>query len=334
METAGENDNKDILVSISCITYNHGKYLRDALEGFLMQKCDFKYEILIHDDASTDDTAEIIREYEARFPDIIRPVIQKENQYSRGVRNISGVFNFPRARGKYIAMCEGDDFWTDPEKLSIQAGYMEEHPECAMTLHSAKIMRLDGAWHENDVIRPYDSDRLIPPEAVISKRANYPTASLMIRTEYAKQLPEYYFRCPVGDIPLHLYMASRGTVYYFDRMMSVYRAGSEGSWSNDIESGESSEKWRAHLEAMKELYKAFDMETSGSFHDAACEAFNRESFLVSLKLDDLSVLTKRENKKFKAELPAMQRRLLLLKYYCPFLWKLLRILYYNLFTFS
>lgn len=321
------NETGDILVSVSCITYNHGKYIRDALDSFLMQKCDFKYEILIHDDASTDDTADIIREYEARYPDIIKPVIQKENRYSCGIRNISGVYNFPRARGKYIAMCEGDDFWTDPKKLSLQAGYMEAHPECAMTLHSAKIISMDGAWHENDVIRPYESDRLIPPEEVVSKRANYPTASLMIRTEYAKKLPGYYFRCPVGDIPLHLYMASVGTVYYFDRMMSVYRSGSEGSWSNDIESGESAVKWKAHLEAMGDLYRDFDRETSGRFHNAAEEAVRRESFLVSLKLGDLSVLKKRENRKFKNELPVMQRHLLMLKFYCPALWEILRKLW-------
>ena len=101
---------EDILVSISCITYNHEKYIRDALEGFLMQKTDFKYEILIHDDASTDNTAKIIREYEEKYPDLIKPIYQKENQWSKGNYRISSTFNIPRAKGKYIAFCEGDDF--------------------------------------------------------------------------------------------------------------------------------------------------------------------------------------------------------------------------------
>jgi len=104
--------NTDPLVSICCLTYNHAPYIRDAIEGFLMQKTNFPVEILIHDDASTDGTADIIREYETRYPDIIKPIYQTENQYSKGVK-ISWEYQFSRARGKYIALCEGDDYWTD-----------------------------------------------------------------------------------------------------------------------------------------------------------------------------------------------------------------------------
>ncbi len=317
-------DKEDILVSVSCITYNHGKYLREALEGFLMQDCDFKYEILIHDDASTDDTPEIIREYEKKYPNIIKPILQRENQYSRGIRNISGVFNFPRASGKYIAMCEGDDFWTDPEKLKLQAEYMERHRECAMTLHSACILHSDGAYHASSMIRPYEEDRPVSAEEVISKKSNYPTASLMIRTEYAKELPEYYFKCPVGDIPLQIYMASRGTVYYFDRPMSVYRQGAEGSWSSDIDSGESKKKWEEHYKSMEELYRDFDRETGGKFRTSVKEALGRERFLIDLKEGRLKALKEKKNRKFRDELLPVERRLLLLKLYCPFMWGFLR----------
>ena len=317
-------DKEDILVSVSCITYNHGKYLREALEGFLMQDCDFKYEILIHDDASTDDTPDIIREYEKKYPNIIKPILQRENQYSRGIRNISGVFNFPRASGKYIAMCEGDDFWTDPKKLKLQAEYMERHRECAMTLHSARILHSDGAYHASSMIRPYEGDRPVSAEEVISKKSNYPTASLMIRTEYAKELPEYYFKCPVGDIPLQIYMASRGTVYYFDRPMSVYRQGAEGSWSSDIDSGESKKKWEEHYKSMEELYRDFDRETGGKFRTSVKEALGRERFLIDLKEGRLKALREKKNRKFRDELLPMERRLLLLKLYCPFMWGFLR----------
>src|SRR5690554_1582208 len=101
------------VVSICCITFNHGKFIREALEGFLSQKTNFCFEVLIHDDASTDDTATIIKEYASRFPNIIKPIFQKENQYSKGIRGMNRRFNFPRAKGKYIAMCEGDDYWID-----------------------------------------------------------------------------------------------------------------------------------------------------------------------------------------------------------------------------
>ena len=102
--------NDNITVSICCVTYNHEKYIEQALKSFLEQKVDFKYEILIHDDASTDKTADIIRKYEKLFPDIIKPIYQSVNQYSIGITNVTQRYNFPRAKGKYIAICEGDDY--------------------------------------------------------------------------------------------------------------------------------------------------------------------------------------------------------------------------------
>jgi glycosyltransferase involved in cell wall biosynthesis len=118
----------DPLVSICCITYNHEKYIQQCLEGFLIQKTTFLFEILIHDDASTDRTADIIREYETKYPDIIKPIYQTENQYSKGVI-VSAVYNWPRAKGKYIALCEGDDYWIDSYKLQKQVDFMEANPE-------------------------------------------------------------------------------------------------------------------------------------------------------------------------------------------------------------
>jgi len=128
------------LVSVSCITYNHEPYIRQCLDGFLMQQCDFEYEILIHDDASTDGTSEIIREYQEKYPEIIKPIIQTENQWSQGVRGIMAKFNFSRARGKYIALCEGDDYWTDPLKLQKQVDFLENNPEYSLVCGGYKSL--------------------------------------------------------------------------------------------------------------------------------------------------------------------------------------------------
>jgi len=114
----------DIKVSICCLAYNHEPYIRQCLEGFVMQKCNFTFEVLIHDDASKDKTASIIREYEAKYPDIIKPIYQTVNQYSIGV-SATKKHNFPRSKGKYIAICEGDDYWTDPLKLQKQVDFLE-----------------------------------------------------------------------------------------------------------------------------------------------------------------------------------------------------------------
>lgn len=122
-----EDLQNEIIVSISCLTYNHGPYIRQCLDGFMMQQCDFKFEVLINDDASTDGTQNIIKEYQERYPDIIKPIFQKENQYSKGVRGMNQKYNFNRAKGKYIAMCEGDDYWIDPLKLQKQVDFLEEN---------------------------------------------------------------------------------------------------------------------------------------------------------------------------------------------------------------
>lgn len=119
------------LVSICCIAYNHEKYIRQTIEGFLMQVTAFPIEILIHDDASLDNTANIIREYEEMHPELILPIYQKENQYSKGIK-INATFLYPRARGKYIALCEGDDYWIDPYKLQKQVDILERNPRCGL----------------------------------------------------------------------------------------------------------------------------------------------------------------------------------------------------------
>lgn len=127
------------LVSICCITYNHASYIRQCLDGFIMQECDFYFEVLIHDDASTDGTSDIIRKYQEKYPDIIKPIIQNENQWVKGLKGNNRRHNFPRAQGKYIAMCEGDDYWTDPNKLQKQFNFMEANPEYSLCTHDFVI---------------------------------------------------------------------------------------------------------------------------------------------------------------------------------------------------
>lgn len=123
------------LVSICCITYNHAQFIRKCLDGFLMQQTDFPIEILIHDDCSTDGTTEIIREYEAKYPDLIFPLYEEENQYQQSKAAEIDLYNYRRARGKYIAYCEGDDYWTDPLKLQKQVDFMEANPEYSVCFH-------------------------------------------------------------------------------------------------------------------------------------------------------------------------------------------------------
>lgn len=123
------------LVSICCVTYNHAPFIRQCLDGFLMQK-GVDFEILIHDDCSTDGTTEIIREYAEKYPDLIFPLYETENQFCKPGRESMDFYNYRRAQGKYIALCEGDDYWTDPLKLQKQVEFMEANPDYSVCFHT------------------------------------------------------------------------------------------------------------------------------------------------------------------------------------------------------
>ncbi len=142
------NDDAIPMVSISCITYNHEPYIRDAIEGFLMQKTTFPVEILIHDDASTDKTADIVKEYEKRYPLLLKSIYQTENQYSQGIKPAK--FNRNRAKGKYYAICEGDDYWTDPLKLQKQVDFLEKNQDYGFVYTDYQIINQNG-----DIIKNY-----------------------------------------------------------------------------------------------------------------------------------------------------------------------------------
>lgn len=315
------------LVTVSCIAYNHEKYIARALDSFLMQKTNFPFEIVIHDDASTDRTAEIIREYAARYPDVIRPMYQTENQYSRGISNISGAFNFPRARGKYIAMCEGDDYWIDDTKLQRQADYMEAHPECTLCFHAAKIESEDKAMRAREV-RPYRHSKICTAEEVIDKKANYPTASLMFPARLGKILPQWYHDCPVGDVPIHIFMASHGTVYYMDRKMSVYRQGVSVSWSAQMERGDYKENLIRHHNAMKKMFREFAKDTDHRYDKAIKSAFKRMDFLTLLNTKEYGEVKQKEYRKYYRELDLRTRFFLNVDLYCPWIYRGLKKVWY------
>ena len=216
----------EIMVSICCLTYNHEDFIKGAIEGFVMQKTNFKYEILIHDDASTDRTAEIIKQYEEKYPDLIKPIYQIENQYSKGIY----IDIESKARGKYIALCEGDDYWIDEYKLQKQVEYMEENPECTFCFHNSKVedqldknkSRLVIPWlPENRKYYNHKSRKYTAGE--LQLLGFIPTMSFFYPKRVLDNPPDWYFEAPVGDAPLKLLASSCGYAYYMDEVMSVYR---------------------------------------------------------------------------------------------------------------
>lgn len=310
------------LVSICCITYNHAPYIRSALDGFLMQQTDFTYEILIHDDASTDGTALIIREYAARYPHIIKPILRQENQYQRGISNIS-IFNFPRAAGRYIAMCEGDDYWTDPGKLQKQVEYLKSHPDCSLCFHSSKIISVDGSRTEG-LMRPYRESKRVEPEEIVDKTSGYPTASLVFPAWIVKELPGYYLDCPVGDIPMQLMMAQAGYAYYMDEPMCVYRVGVSSSWTSLMKRGDYENKQKRYCAQMGEMYRAFDRATDGRFHEQAVSAATRIYFLTQVNTKKYEQMMKPEYRRYYRELSVRTRFFIRFERLAPKVYRLLQ----------
>ena len=221
-----------LMVTILCITYNHKSYIRQCLEGFVMQKTNFRFEAIVHDDASTDGTVDIVREFAEKYPNIIKPMIEKENQYSKGKTSFGRTMLEHYPPGKYIAECEGDDYWTDPLKLQKQVDFMEAHPEYSMVcnrtgLYSQKKMKLTG---ENSC---YKRSQPVETKDIILRGGLFiSTCSILYRRAIGcAEYPDYMKNCHVGDYPLQIYAAMQGKVYYFNDMMSVYRVDNSTSWA-------------------------------------------------------------------------------------------------------
>lgn len=247
----------EIVVSVVCVTYNHAAFIRDALEGFVAQQAPWPFEVLVHDDASTDGTAEIVREYERRYPELIRGVYQTENQYSKGV-NISRTFLHPLIRGRYVALCEGDDYWTDPHKLEKQVAALEAHPGLDICAH--RTLRLQDGRPRGH-IAPALWDGVIPAKRVILGGGPFvATGSLLLRREaYLRQTP--FREILANDYSLQIQGSLRGGMYYLHDCMSVYRKGTPGSWS-----GLKRHRNAAFRQQRRQMLEALDAYTEGRYH--------------------------------------------------------------------
>ncbi len=217
------------LVSVCCLAYNHEKTVADAIEGILSQKTDFKFELIIHDDASTDKTADIIRGYAEKYPEIIKPIFQQKNQYYNC--NLAKEYLFPAVAesSSYIAICEGDDYWTDRNKLSLQVKAMEENKNRTMCFHAVNQLDLNGKM---TVIRPLKCDTAVDAETVIKRGGMFcPSVSLLIRRDIADLWTPFRISADVYDYPVQVLAAVSGEVYYLDKIMGVYRFCSDNSWT-------------------------------------------------------------------------------------------------------
>jgi len=217
-------------VSICFVTYNQASYIKVSLDSILMQKTNFDFEIIIHDDASTDGTSDIIWDYQKRYPNIIKPQIQIENQWSKGVRGIFARFTFPRCKGKYIALCEGDDYWTDPLKLQKQVDFLENNNDVNICFHRANLLK-NGDFSLHEIPQGFEGKSFSYIELL--KQYNFiTTASVLFRKPEKFDIPDWYFKLPFGDLGLYKLISSHNKkLYCLNEVMSVYRIHNDGMWS-------------------------------------------------------------------------------------------------------
>ena len=228
------NIEQPIIVAIHCLVYNHEPYLRDCFDGFVMQKTNFRFVAIVHDDCSTDKSADVIREYADKYPDIIKPIYETENQYKKGG---FGLINFImdnaiHATGaKYVAMCEGDDYWTDPYKLQKQVDRMDSHPDYVACFHNAVVdygssKRLFNTLSENHY--PTTED-------IIERKWFISTQTLLYRNLHI-ECPKWGYQVINGDYLKELLLAKEGKFYYMDDVMAVYRCFGQGisaTWNDN-----------------------------------------------------------------------------------------------------
>ena len=251
----------NITVSVYCITYNHVGLIRKCLDGFVMQKTDFKFEVWVHDDCSNDGTIEILKEYEERFPKLVNVVYEEKNQYSQG-KDIATIMQ-PFLRGKYIAVCEGDDCWTDPNKLQKQFNFMEHNPEYTLCTHKVKEIILEDN-SSFDHPKELNHDETIAPGFIVRKGGGFfPTCSFFRRAD-VNVISKRWGNGICGDFNIILTSMLHGKVYYMDDCMGIKHTGYPGSWStrhSQIETIVS------HKKAEIESIRRFDEETNKKYHE-------------------------------------------------------------------
>lgn len=223
-----------IKVSVLIGTYNQEQYIAQAVNSVLMQEVDFFFEIVISEDCSTDRTRQIVLESEQKSPDKIRVLLcdqtTAERDRSLGIGGKSAfVSGFHACRGQYVALLDGDDFWTSKHKLQKQVDFLERHPDFAICFHNAMIVYEQKEKSPHNMVPPAQKE--ITTLEDLLKENFMPTSAVMFRNRLFGNIPAWFYRGVPGDWFLHILNAEHGPIGYIDEVMSVYRRQPRGAWT-------------------------------------------------------------------------------------------------------
>ncbi len=256
MQNWGVDNTESPLVSVICCTYNHEKYIEEAINGFLMQETTFPFEVLINDDASTDNTIQILKKYEKKYQKIVKVFYHEKNEYSQGIDVFANVST--KANGKYIAICEGDDYWIDENKLQMQIDFLEKNSNYSMCFHKSKIQNelgLPCLLNCSDI-----EDRDYNPNELFEKWI-VPTASMVFKREILSVHNKEIHKPLNGDIVLVLNCAKVGKIRGIAKEMAVYRMQESGVTYNEKLHQQRLLRYPEHFKFIKDNFKFIKRKT-------------------------------------------------------------------------
>ena len=310
------NINNECILTVKCICYNHEKYIEKCLDSILSQKTTYKYKIIIHDDVSTDNSRSIIDKYVNEYPDIVIPMYETENQYSKGKR----IFNImdDMIDTKYCCVCECDDYWQNDNKIQKQLDFMESHPEYSVCGHSFDVVDDNCKLLYRD--RRYGmNDHEITIEDVIMNKDLPQTATLLYRQDIAVNEPEFFNQCLVGDYPLMLYLATHGKMYYFDDNMTCYRRHNEGSWVTMAQKNK--DYFKRHIDLLIDMLLEYKNYSSHKYDIVVNNRIDQLNFMNLKNTNDIIAL---KNNAYFKKLSISHRYKVLLELQHPIVFKKLQ----------
>ena len=225
-----QGDVEKPVVSVLCNTFNQKMYIEDAFRGFLIQKTDFGCEVIVHDDASTDGTSDIVRDYASRYPKIFKPIIQVENQYSKG-KKIT-LISATNAKGKFCALCEGDDLWIDERKLSKQLYFLEYFSFASIVVSNGYTLKDKKLTKWGSSVDTSNGYALFSLNNILSVPGQFsPSASMFFKKEIINYIINHEIKAPVADFLIEVYSQKFGCGVYLNDYSVIYRLQTTNSWS-------------------------------------------------------------------------------------------------------
>lgn len=308
-------------ITVIVMTYNHKDYIGKALDSILLQRISVLFNILIHDDCSDDGTYQILLSYQNKYPDKIKIIRQTSRKFEIEGFNMM-IFNHvvPHINTKYVAYCDGDDYWCDDLKLQKQYDFMESHPDYSLCFHCAYQLRsnndISSKWFIKD-----EGD--IGLSDLINDNSGIPiaTSSLFVKSDVFKNFSEWRKQYSVEDLPLYMTAAMEGKIHRLKDVMCVYRQFSIGSWSS--QNKDDIKRMIVHQENLIKNAQLFDEQTYYLHHELVANHIEGCNFRLAMLKRDFKIIFSKENKRFVKRLSKKERFSLKLQYRLPYLYNLL-----------